>query len=286
MELCNVLGLSGKLIGRNTEEEMLQNIFEQLKLKSTLSRFFESSSQDVIKELSCVFMAMKTLTTEKDDHYEESRYLEDLLLPDMAYTQFMKFLDRGRGIHEPLETLEEVVNVGAYMVSQVVNVGDYMVPMRLAPILKHLLSKHEDISAKSTLSPIAKLYLINILCECIYSMTNTRVVDITKDLLLKWWTIFKMLQFARFEIQFASDHLKRVAHAYFGLCVKKQVDNSLDNIDRDLAKLHKDIESLEKKRGYIKSGKSTKSSIIEECLREASVMKHSRASGGLLRILP
>ncbi len=49
-------------------------------------------------------------------------------------------------------------------------------------------------------------------------MINTKVVDITQDLLLK----------------FAFDHLKRVAHAYFGLHIRKKVDNARDKINRDI----------------------------------------------------
>uniref|UniRef100_A0A2N9ESL2 Phorbol-ester/DAG-type domain-containing protein n=1 Tax=Fagus sylvatica TaxID=28930 RepID=A0A2N9ESL2_FAGSY len=243
VELMNALGQSGKFISGNEAKEMLQKKVEQGKPKSTLCRISESSNQDVIKALSNVFMAMKTIATEEDDHYEDSQYSVDFLLSDKAYTQFMKFLDRGRRIPESWETLEEVVNV-----------GDYKVPI---------------------------------------SMTITRVADITKDLLLNWWTSLKMLQCARFEIQFALDHLKRLTHAYFGLHVKKRVDDALNKIDGDIAKLYKDlqnlpkkIESLEKKRECIRCTESTKSNLIKECLREASVLKHRKAGTGLLKILP
>ena len=118
-------------------------------------------------------------------------------------------------------------------------------------------------------------------------MTNTRVVDITKDLLLHWWTSLKMLQTARFEIQFAFNHLKRVAHAYFGLYVKKRVEN----FDKVLFELHKEvqnlqnkIEALEKEREGIKSAESAKSNLIEECMREAKKLKHAIASTGVIRI--
>lgn len=201
------------------------------------------------------------------------KYSEDVLLSNNGHIQFMKLLNRGKSIHRPWESQEEVVNV-----------GDYMVPKRLVPILTHLLSKQGDISAKSFLSPRVKLILFNILCECIYSMINTRVVDITEDLLLNWWTSFKILQFARFETSFAFNHLKRVAQAYFGLFVKEKASIALDNIDRDIAKHCEDIEALKGKRERIKSAESTKSSLIEECLKDASVLKYERAGKGLLNL--
>ena len=78
------------------------------------------------------------------------------------------------------------------------------------------------------------------------------------------------LQFAEFNIQFAFDHLKRVVQAYHGLCVRKGVDNALEKIDRDIL-------ALEEKRKRIIAAKSTKSSITEECFREALLLKHCKA---------
>ena len=104
---------------------------------------------------------------------------------------------------------------------------------------------------------MVKMYLLYMLFECVYSMINTMVVDITKDLLLNWWTSLKILQFAKFKIQFAFDHLKRLAHAYYGLHVKKKADYALDE-------LNKKFPALKDKRKCIVA---TKSSLIEECLR-------------------
>nr|POE66448.1 hypothetical protein CFP56_29295 [Quercus suber] len=255
----------------------LKGEYGDIELRNTLGHP-GSSWQDMYEELKNLSKAMKTITTEEDGQYKDSEYSEDFLLSDKAYTRFMKFLDSGKWIFDPWKII--------FNREEFVSVGDYVVPLRLATIQRKLLSKHGDVSAKSTLSPMAKLYLFIVLCECIYSMTSTKVVDITKDLLLNWWASFKMLQFARFEIQFAFDHLKRLTRAYFGLYVKRRVDNAFDNIDRDLTRLNKDIEALEKKRECIKSAKSAKSIKIEECLREASILKHGIASTGVLRILP
>ena len=89
------------------------------------------------------------------------------------------------------------------------------------------------------------------------------VVDITKDLLLNWWTSLKILQFAKFKIWFAFDHLKRLAHAYYGLHVKKKADNALD----------KNFQALKGKHKCIVAAKS---SLIKECSREPSIIKHGK----------
>nr|POF27563.1 hypothetical protein CFP56_76441 [Quercus suber] len=220
-------------------------------------------------------MSRNTITTEEDDDFKDSEYSEDFLLSDQAYTQFMKSLDHGiRTIIEPWKTREEFTKV-----------EDYTVPLKVAPILKHLFSKHTDVGVKSILSPMTKLYLFNVLCECMYDMTTTKVVDITKDLLLNWWTSIKMLEFAGFEIQFDFQHLKRVTHAYYGRKVNRRVLDALENIDEVIAQRSEEIETLKKKRDRIIFAESGKSNKIEECLREASVLKYRKASTGLLSIL-
>ncbi|XP_059433309.1 uncharacterized protein LOC132166499 [Corylus avellana] len=103
-----------------------------------------------------------------------------------------------------------------------------------------------------------------------HRMRNIKVVDITDDMLLGWWRCLETLQFAGFKIEFAFDHLKRITHAHFGLYVEKQVDNVVDQLDRD-------IKGLTRKLERIKSAKSAKSSIIEECLREATVLRKGKA---------
>ena len=255
-------------------------------------------------------LAMETVTAEEGDNNEDREYIKtfwpfikgfikfiksqadgrkiseqletflkysenDDLLSERAHMQFLKFLDCGKIIHKPWESQEELVNV-----------GDYMVPLRLVPILTHLLSKHEDVSAKSFLSPKVKLILLNILCECIYSMTNIKVVDITAELLQNWWTSFKILQFARFETSFAFNHLKRVAQACFALFVEKKENFALDNIHKNIANHCEATKALEENRDRIKVAKSAKSSLIEEWSRDASVLKYRRAGTGLLTFSP
>ncbi|KAK7820426.1 hypothetical protein CFP56_038901, partial [Quercus suber] len=150
----------------------------------------------------------------------------------------MKYLDSGKGNPDPWKDPEEYVNI-----------GDYMCQVHVKPNGKIM-----------SLS----LYV---------NHDNTRVVDISKDLLLKWWTCLKMLKTAGFEIQFAFNHLKRVADAYFGLCVEKRI--------KEVQNLQNKIEALEKERECIRSAESAKSNLIEKCLREASIFKHGIASAGL-----
>ena len=269
VELRSTLGHSGKLIFENEAKEMVQKK-EQVKKTLTLYAILKSWSKDEIEQLNSVLKSgERTLHIAQEDDNDKDSVCQTFLVSDEAYTRFMKVLDRGAKIPEPFKTVWRATEVSSEWApnEEVANVGGYMVIQRLAPILKHLLSKHGDISATSMLRPMVKMYLFHMLCECIYSMMNTNVVDIKEDLLCNWWTSLKILQFANFEIQFAFDNLKRVVHAYFGLHIKKEVDNTLDKIDRE-------IQALKDKRKCIITAKSN---LIEECLREAWILKHGKA---------
>ncbi|KAF3955591.1 hypothetical protein CMV_019203 [Castanea mollissima] len=241
---------------------------EQIKTNLTLYDILKSWSKDEIEQLNIALSIAETnkVIAKEDDYDEDSEF-------DTNYTQFMKVLDHGTKIPAPFESVEKETKVNSKWapIEEVASVGDYMTIQRLVPILEHLLSKHGDISAMSMLRPKVKMYLYYMLCERIYRMINSRVVDITEDLLLNWWTSLRILQFAEFNIQFAFDHLKRVVQAYLGLCVRKEVDNALDKIDRDIL-------ALEEKRKCIIAAKSKKSNLAEECLKEASILKHWKAS--------
>jgi hypothetical protein len=118
---------------------------------------------------------------------------------DRAYTQFMEFVNIGIEIPIEFRDTEEDVQILDFKFcykllpkEEVVDIEDYKITRKLAPILKDLLSKYGDVSAESKLSPKVKLYFFHMLCECIYSMINTKVVDISTNDLLNWWTILEI----------------------------------------------------------------------------------------------
>lgn len=151
------------------------------------------------------------------------------------------------------------------------------------------------ILAKPTLqnSPVVD-YFRFMLCWTINSMRTTRVVDISQELLSKWWKILKMVHFAGFNIQFALDRLDRIVFAYYGLQAKAEKEN-LQKIDGEISELDQDVKKLEallvdkrarlqelqKRRGHVASKEIVGSSFIDKCLGEASELKWRLAGEGL-----
>ncbi|KAG7980724.1 hypothetical protein I3843_05G198200 [Carya illinoinensis] len=287
VELKDPFGQLGKLImvPKNTiKDKMLQNEEEQSEPTLRLSKILKSLNEDESKELRRVLEPRQIRQTVNAEEIFSDDPGEDNILrfSDKGYTQFIKFLDRGTEISVELREGGTEVRFRSLdakshndyfaLEEEVVNVGEHhKAAWTFAPILRILLSKHGDISSASTLSPNVKLFFLNMLCGCIYSMRNTKVVDITKDLLLVWWTSLRTCQDAGFEIKPLVDHLKRVAHAFFGLYIGKQADK----IERDIAKLSQVLEELKRNHDCIAS--STKPDSVKECLMEASVLKKGKA---------
>ncbi|XP_035540563.1 uncharacterized protein LOC108988349 isoform X2 [Juglans regia] len=289
VELRDPFGQLGKLImppKNPIEDQMMQNKEEQSEPNLSLSKILKSLNEDESEELRRVLFEARKI---RETFSAEKRFFNDpekdnvLRLSDKEYKKFRKFLDRGIEI-----SIDQLRDGGSEILfrsldqkppydyfaleEEFVNVGDhYKAARTFAHILRQLISKHGDISAASTLSPNVKLFFLNMLCGCIYSMRNTKVVDITTDLLLIWWTSLKACEVAGFKVQSVFDHLKRVADAFFGLYPGKQADK----VERDLAKLYKDLEEQNEKRDCIAS--STKPESVEECLKVASVLKQGKA---------
>ncbi|GMY06366.1 hypothetical protein FCV25MIE_01605 [Fagus crenata] len=113
---------------------------EQVQKTLTLFHFLKSWSKDEIEQLNSVWRRGNIFNITKEDDHEDSVF-EAFLFSDKAYT---RVLDRGTNIPEPFKKFVEVRSKWAPK-EEVVSVGDYMVTLKLAPILKHLLSKHGDI---------------------------------------------------------------------------------------------------------------------------------------------
>lgn len=292
VELRDNLGRFGKLITPERAKVMMQEKIESLMPVATLYKILKSFSKEEKEELNSVLKVGKMdtpLARKELIAYNYENDPDSLESSDKGYEKFIKFLEQNStrlhinylekrlSSHDKeyisddqfaswLALNEEVADVGA----------GYMVTRKLAPILKDLLSKHKDICLDSTLSPKVKTYLFNMLCECIHGMRSYIVGNITEELLLNWWGCLKVLKFARFSVEFVSDRLLRIARAYFGIRVTGKVTDVTDELNKEIAELQKKIGMLEQKRDRIASEKSKN---VDECIKEAVVLKLDKAAG-------
>ncbi|KAJ7946756.1 Zinc finger, PHD-type domain containing protein [Quillaja saponaria] len=161
---------------------------------------------------------------------------------------------------------------------KVVIVEGYMIPWNLAPILKDLFSKYGDISNESKLSSVLKGIGFFYLCRVIRSMLATRVTYATEDLLGHWFYVLNVVQRMGFKVDFAMDRLKRVTQAYFGFQASRRDNDILCFIDERKKSLSRELDELKEKLEHFEKHyqqhdtylRSTKSSFIKECLKDAS----------------
>ena len=176
----NPLGQFGNVITKDALKEMVQKK-DKKQLNPTLSWNDFLSTLSIVEDISLRKMIREKTTAEKVEAYDHD---EIIMFSDKAYTQFMEYLNYSEVSHNmfPYDW-----HVGSHTKEEVINVGDYMNTRKLAPILNHLLSNHEDLGAGSTFSPKLKSIYFFMLCECIDRMRNIKVVDIIDDMLLGCW---------------------------------------------------------------------------------------------------
>jgi hypothetical protein len=259
VELRNPFGQFGNLIREKQQQRMFKPAL-------TLSDIFNSLSEAEKNELDGAFQRIRMFLPITSADWECT---EIIFKGDEAYTQFMEFVNIDIEIPMEFRDTEEDVQILDFELcykllpqEEVVDIEDYKITRKLAPIFKDLLSKYGDVSAQSELSPKVKLYFFVMLCECIYSMIHTKVVDITINDLLNWWTSLVISWAGDFRIQFALDHLKRVALTHFCLSAEKQGSKVLEALKGKLEHLT-----------YIKS------CLIEKCSRD--MLKGWKAGVGL-----
>ncbi|CAL5361400.1 unnamed protein product [Camellia sinensis] len=167
----------------------------------------EEPPSPVLKEFLCSLKGDET--KEAQDVFEEYRrdsrgYIVDIPRKDQYLGSMAK--NRARVTTQIMKMLVSKNEVNNYMILE-----------NLAPILEALLGKHGDFIGRSGLSRKVKMLYIMTVCDAVHSMCNTKVVDVTANLLVSWCHSFMLGQHAGFEIEFAFDRLRGVARAHFAL---------------------------------------------------------------------
>ncbi|GMQ07519.1 hypothetical protein CsSME_00051674 [Camellia sinensis var. sinensis] len=177
----------------------------------TLKEFLDSFSEDENKEVKGVFEAYRRdvrgetgiFKNIKNSELRHSAHL------DKVSARVMKKLVFEVDVAMPWENWDST--------SKVIKDGNYMILENQVSILKVLFSKYGDFSNRSRLSTKAIMLFIMTVCEAVYNMCNTKVVDITTSLLLTWFHSFALAQYANFEIMFVIARLTKLVCAHFGL---------------------------------------------------------------------
>ena len=100
---------------------------------------------------------------------------------------------------------------------KVVPVGEYMILDYWEPILRALIARYGDFGRYCRWTPKLKMLCMMVVCDAIGDMCDTKVEDVTADILLRWFCSLRIGLEATFEIRFAFERLTRVARACLGI---------------------------------------------------------------------
>nr|POF14420.1 hypothetical protein CFP56_49750 [Quercus suber] len=211
----------------------------------------------------------------KADSGNRDSILEDLVNSDETFILILKNLN--------IPMRKDILNMTFLeLESEVVEVRDYMVSRNCALILKSLFDKYGDISASSTSNPTTKMRVLNIVGGVAQSMCNTNVKDITANLLFNWWKNFKLAQHVGFNVQFAFDHLYRLAQAQFRMEGEFKADLRLLNSQIEIERLPTELEVLKDKQKRLIQSKKRRSIIEKDRLIQDMESRLKTAGMGLL----
>ena len=117
-----------------------------------------------------------------------------------------------------------------------------------------LFDKYRDISASSTLNPGTKSCFLNIFCGVTHNMCNTKVKDITWNILFNWWKNLKLVQHANFNIPFAKWSFAWTCTTTLSSWVHElRSDKTLFNSQKEIKDQTKKLDELkDKQKQYIK----------------------------------
>ena len=260
-----LLSLSGKRGDVELRIVDRDNIDEKTsKRVLTLKEIFNSSNEDEKREFEDAEAAIVDLVEEimsKTDSGNRDSILEDLVNSDEAFIRILK------NLNYPMR--KDILNMTFLeLESKVVEVRDYMVSRNCARILEPLFDKYGDISASSSSNPRTKMRVLNIVGGVAQSMCNTKVKDITANLLFNWWKNFKLAQHVGFTVQFAFDHLYRLAQAQFRMEREFEADLDLFVSQIKIEDLPTKLEVLKDEQRQLIRSKKRKSILEKKCLTQ------------------
>ncbi|KAI3439667.1 C1_2 domain-containing protein [Psidium guajava] len=156
-------------------------------------------------------------------------------------------------------------------------VAEYKITQKLSPDLRKLFVIHGDVSEESRLTQNPKIMVFIMLCGTIYSMANTRVAEVTEELLYNWWKYLMFIHVSGFKIQFAIDRLKIVMRAHY--TDLRDDNNCILRMDKEIRELSDEIEESKSKLGRLKDKRelmlgATDENLVEACLKGARAWEY------------
>ncbi|OMO67600.1 DNA primase large subunit [Corchorus olitorius] len=219
------------------EELAAENTYLKEAIECLLANYLQVPARDPQKEENNVSLSATQLYDPNLDGLE----LGDLLLDEeipiceaiQENTTMGEFLMK---IDDDVASNVEFPDFTFSLEGKQKRVGRYNFPLALVPTVERIINVYGDISTGCLINSNAAGQIYVFLCATIKEMEEVELDQVTEENMLKWRDAIKDALRINFKVEFAIDHLKKIARAYFG----RKGSQTLHDIDEKLDALYKE----------------------------------------------
>ncbi|GLT63405.1 hypothetical protein SLA2020_359720 [Shorea laevis] len=141
-------------------------------------------------------------------------------------------------------------------------VGRYQIPLSLVPTAVKIIELYGDVCATSKMNSSIARNVFILFCATIKEMGDLSLEQVTEGKMLKWRDAIKDALRIEFEVEFAMEHLKKIACGYFGLKARSEVES----IDIKISKLEAHLNGLKERKVCIEIANEFDGKLVSEVL--------------------
>lgn len=123
-------------------------------------------------------------------------------------------------------------------------VRGYRIPLVLQPIFEKIITSYGDITSNSLLSSFSAENVLLQFLATIQEMGDTSLEQVTEELIFKWRDCIAEAKRIKFNVDFATEHLKKIAKSY----LNRKACNELSCIDKKIEVLEIELDDLKREK--------------------------------------
>ncbi|KAF4350795.1 hypothetical protein F8388_026505 [Cannabis sativa] len=165
---------------------------------------------------------------------EDKTIDEVLQFSNFTESQFMNFIFREFNINFNKNFDEKKMKIeSSDLALKIVDFKGYFIPLNVVSVFKTLLHKYGDIAEGFSKSKAYKSICYFLVCKVMKEMHTTFIIDITKDLLQRWFDYIVFAEFwGYFDVDFLEASLREITRDFFYLKLTQILEVDIPTIIR------------------------------------------------------
>ncbi|EOY13203.1 Fiber Fb17-like protein [Theobroma cacao] len=160
---------------------------------------------------------------------------EPVVQPNRTLAEFLMKID------EDVQSNVDISDFMSFLEGEHKTIGRYSFPLSLVPTVERIISVYGDVSAPSLINSNVAGQIYILFCATVKEMEHLHLDQVSPEKMLKWRDAIKDALRINFNVEFAMNHLKKIARAYFGLAgrqVLQSIDDKLDALYNERAQTY------------------------------------------------